>query len=241
MATRAQAIQWAQDQKGKALDYDKQYGAQCVDFFRFYTEYLFGVGAYNIVGSVTGASQILDRAPADKFTKVINDPNNLNQLPEPGDILIYKSNLPGSGGFGHVGIIISVNSSGYTIAEQNWGGMYVKVQYRNWNGYESGWLKPKVFTTPPPTPPSVTIPKSEYDALKQSVMDKESTIGQLQRLLTEAQNKPPKEVIKEVEKIVEKEVAVVVEKEVVKEVTKPISINDALKVIIDFVKRIIKR
>ena len=38
--TQSEAVAWAQSQLGKALDYDGQYGAQCVDLICYYYQYL---------------------------------------------------------------------------------------------------------------------------------------------------------------------------------------------------------
>ena len=37
--TREAAVKWAYEQEGKFLDYDKAWGAQCVDLIKYYYAY----------------------------------------------------------------------------------------------------------------------------------------------------------------------------------------------------------
>lgn len=142
--TRQDAINWCAAQLGKAMDYDSMYGAQCVDFFNFYYKYLTGRNPYSDGYGVNGAKDLWN-VPTGLFTKITNDPNDLNQIPSPGDIMIYNGNMPGSGGYGHVAVVGDEKS---TYFEQNYGGMYVKKNTRKFNGYEIGWLSFNGFQVP---------------------------------------------------------------------------------------------
>lgn len=134
--TRTDAIAWCQSKLGQAMDFDGQYGAQCVDFFNFYYQYLTGRNPYSDGYGVPGAKDLWN-VPTTLFTKITNNPNDLTQLPSPGDIIIYNGSMPGSGGYGHVAVVGEAKNIYY---EQNYGGMYVKKNSRPFNGYEIGWL-----------------------------------------------------------------------------------------------------
>jgi hypothetical protein len=139
--TRNEAISWCQSKLGQAMDFDKAYGAQCVDFFNFYYQYIVGANPYSHGYGVPGAKDLWN-VPNSRFNFIVNNPNDFNQLPKPGDIVIYNGNMPGSGGYGHVAVVGEAKNVYY---EQNYGGMYVKKNTRQFNGYEIGWLELKAF------------------------------------------------------------------------------------------------
>lgn len=140
--TRTDAIEWCKSKLGQAMDFDGMYSAQCTDFANFYIQYLTGQNPYSLGFGVPGAKDYWNvRVPY--FDYIQNDPNDANQLPKPGDIIIYNGNMPGSGGYGHVAI---VGESKQVYYEQNYGGMYVKRNTRAFNGHEIGWMSFKGFT-----------------------------------------------------------------------------------------------
>ena len=139
--TRNEAIKWCDSQLGKALDYDGVYGAQCVDFFNYYYKFLTGGrNPYSDGYGVPGAKDLWNVSNV-RFNKIANDPNDQNQVPKEGDIIIYSGNMAGTGGYGHV----AVYAGNSTYYEQNYGGMYVKKNTRKFNGYEIGWLSYQGF------------------------------------------------------------------------------------------------
>lgn len=131
--TTAQALAWCEAQLGKALDYDGWYGAQCVDFFNYYVEYVTKHNPYVLGFGVNSAYQLYDAAPDAFFTK------KKTGIPPPGSIMIYKSTMPGSGGHGHVAVVQKATATNITVYEQNYGGMYVKRNSRA-RSYELGYL-----------------------------------------------------------------------------------------------------
>lgn len=81
------------------------------------------------------------------FNFIANNPSDLKQVPNRGNIIIWNSSLPGSGGAGHIAIFDSVVSPGvFKSLDANWGGAEVHFVNHNW-GYVVGWMVPK--TTAP--------------------------------------------------------------------------------------------
>lgn len=109
--SNAEAMAWVKSQVGKSLDYDGEYGAQCVDFIAFYYKYL---------GTITpggnGADYSWNKLPSGwKRIK--------GAQPKVGDILVYVGSQ-----YGHVGIY----ESDYVTYHQNYSGQHkvVKCTYK---------------------------------------------------------------------------------------------------------------
>lgn len=260
--TRQEAIQWCQSKLGQAMDYDGVYGAQCTDFFNFYYKYLTGRNPYSDGFGVPGAKDLWN-VRVGHFDYIQNNPNDYNQLPQPGDIVIYAGSMPGSGGYGHVAIAGEAKNVYY---EQNYGGMFVKRNTRAFNGHEIGWMRYKGFNQgeTPMTPQEeanayqivlnramehggsgrtgykfITDAQAEVNAQRQAqqtaVQDLRNQLVAVQQALANEQSKPPKEVVKEVEKIVEKIVEVPKEVIVEKEVN-PTWLENAIQ----FVRKVLR-
>lgn len=89
---------------GNKADYDGRYGGECVDLYNFYMRDVFGLNPYRI-GGVDSAYQLRENLRQyPEIQWIDNDPNDANQIPPKGAIVIFSKNLPGSGGHGHVGI-----------------------------------------------------------------------------------------------------------------------------------------
>lgn len=100
---------------GKLVDFDKAYGAQCVDLFR---QYVFDVlGIIEHTGAVEGAKDLylnyknllkeqkyFDRVPASQRRKL-------------GDILVWDATPTNK--YGHVAILLGENENGLLVFEQN--------------------------------------------------------------------------------------------------------------------------
>lgn len=96
---------------GNKADYDKMHGGECVDLYNFYMRDVFGLNPYRF-GGVNSAYQL--RENLKKYPEIQwidNNPNDANQIPPKGSIVIFSKNLPGSGGHGHVGICDDGTSS----------------------------------------------------------------------------------------------------------------------------------
>lgn len=131
---------------GHALDYDHQYGAQCMDEIQFWAQKLgkrtFSGNAINVPGQ-----------NHDQWAWIANTASN---VPTPGSIMCFASNnkAAGTGPFGHVDIFVSGNSSQWTGFDQNWGGaQYCRSVLHSYTGV-MGWLQPTGVSAPPPPAPA---------------------------------------------------------------------------------------
>lgn len=102
----------------------------------------------------------------EHWDKVVNDRKDGEQLPRAGDIIIFDSSLPGSGGYGAASIFIdSVGPNSWRGFTANWGGKSAHVQSHNWS-YVLGWFSPKnhsVVEDHNPTPIADEAPSSGYE------------------------------------------------------------------------------
>lgn len=97
---------------GKGIDYDKAYGNQCMDVMLQYVEEVCGLpgaplGAYSAFDSFSKGNSHFD-----KFTYSYSGPR-----PQAGDIIYWDKTV---GGYGHVAICLSADSTTLTTFDQNW-------------------------------------------------------------------------------------------------------------------------
>lgn len=90
-------------------------------------------------------------------------------LPQPGDIVIFGNDLPGSGGYGHASIFVRVVGNGghWEGFDSNWGGKSAHIQSHSW-AYVLGWFTPKdphVIEGGTPVPIADEAPCEPYDLL----------------------------------------------------------------------------
>ena len=128
---------------GRKVDFDGWYGAQCVDLVQFYNRDAAG-GKF-----LSGNAKDIYGQQADKYTWVRNTPNG---VPPQGAVIVYDSSW--GGGFGHVAIVDSANTSVVNILSQNlpYGSGTIVTQTK-YNGV-IGWGIPKNQTSAPTPPPS---------------------------------------------------------------------------------------
>lgn len=129
-----QSTNWVSQTIGKSYDFDGAYGYQCFDYVNQYAHDLFGTSF-----SGGGAIDLLNTGNKNGF-KVIRAGNS---TPQPGDIFILST--PGNP-YGHTGIVISSDSTGMMVADQNYAGRGYVSQHRI-NYHESwsdlvGWIRP---------------------------------------------------------------------------------------------------
>lgn len=121
--------------KGKFVDFDGAYGAQCTDLYRQYVKEVLG---FPQSPGVVGAADIWTSYLPDYFDKVPNTPEG---IPQSGDIVIWNRRY---GAYGHVAIVIKADINTMTCFSQNdpIGQPCIIKQYSYKNIY--GWLHPKV-------------------------------------------------------------------------------------------------
>ncbi len=141
---------------GHPIDWDGVYGPQCVDEI---CQYLTDNGKGYCVAYANAKDWANCSSMQSDFDWIQNDPNNYNQIPTRGDIIVWTGDVPGSEGYGHIAIWDMVTGPGaFQSLDQNWGGQYVHFQSHNWN-WMAGWWTPKPKPTPPapePVPPAPT-------------------------------------------------------------------------------------
>lgn len=142
--TREDAVKWAYAQEGKFLDYDKVYGAQCVDLVHYYYAY-FGKASY---ATGNGCDFVNNKLP-DGWTRIKNTPDF---VPQSGDIAVWGKELSQ---YGHVAIILSADAHSFVSMDQNWPrGSACKKVTHNYNKFW-GVIRPN-FSEPPSNPVTTT-------------------------------------------------------------------------------------
>ncbi|MCB5951949.1 CHAP domain-containing protein [Enterococcus sp. BWT-B8] len=118
MTTQAQGLQWINNSIGKTYDFDGFAGAQCFDLINSYAFELFST---SFPGA--GAIDLLSTGNRAGF-KVINQ--TVNSYPKPGDIFIME--IYGSQ-WGHTGLILSADTAGMWVVDQNFKGTAPTINY----------------------------------------------------------------------------------------------------------------
>ncbi|MGP1530336.1 MAG: CHAP domain-containing protein [Treponema sp.] len=98
------------------VDYDKHYGAQCVDLFRQYCKDVLNIPH---TGGVVGASDLYtkyDILPLEQkyFEKI---PCQKGMVPNSGDVVIFSPTR--SNQYGHVAIVVKADGDSLTVFEQD--------------------------------------------------------------------------------------------------------------------------
>lgn len=108
--------EFANKYKGKKVDFDGVYGAQCVDLFRQYVKECLGINEHTGSCSSSGGAK-------DLFLDYNNMPiekkyfSRITKSFKTGDILIWGSNENNK--FGHVAILLSRLDNFFVVLEQN--------------------------------------------------------------------------------------------------------------------------
>lgn len=134
--------QFINDHVGKAVDYDRVAGAQCVDLAKCYLKEVFGLesGAW---GDAHSWYDNYNNIPTlrDNFTRIKNTPD---LVPQKGDIGVWDSELS-SGGWGHIAVCTGEGDINHFYSyDQNWNGRHdpcAKV-YHTYSHF-AGVLRPK--------------------------------------------------------------------------------------------------
>lgn len=91
------------------------------------------------------------------YEVIYNNPNDPNQLPPRGAVVVFDRSLPGSAGMGHTDIFLQAYGTGAWIGlDANWGGKVAHKVTHNWS-YVVGWFYPK--SQPAPAPAATPAPQ----------------------------------------------------------------------------------
>lgn len=161
----------------RRMNPDGRYGLQCVDLADLYAQELFNVPWPQSMGGVQGARQLLDVSPDKYWTRINNDVNQPNLIPQRGDLIVWNGN--GNNQWGHVALVLSATTTSVTVLQQD--GFAAPVIFVDGNYYSnkpahiatlgynnagtgpvSGWLRPKLAAAPAPKPVSPAPALASY-------------------------------------------------------------------------------
>ena len=145
--TAVQATDWARQQVNSPTDFDGGYGIQCVDLI---------VGYYRYLGQSSPYGNGCDYATNSL-------PSGWNRIayyggfiPNPGDIAVWTY---ASSSYGHVAIVLSADSSGFTVAQFNGSTHTGSTQYYSYSyGTLYGFIRPDFNGNGVPTDVWVSLP-----------------------------------------------------------------------------------
>ena len=130
----------------KPVDFDGAYGNQCWDLAAQYSHDVVGLqgGAWQVMptGPNGGAIEVFRNFQSplpDYYDRIANNPNDPNQLPIKGDILIWNW-----GTYGHIAVCLGATANQLQIFEQN--NPIGSVAHVNNNARFTGlagWIRPK--------------------------------------------------------------------------------------------------
>ena len=121
------------------------YSGECVSNIANYLDFN---GLHGSIAYANAKDWANHPAMRSEFTWVANNPNDLNQVPKRGDIVVWDGNLAGSQGYGHIAIYDRRIAPGqFSSYDNNWGGRYLHFVTHNYNNV-SGWFTRKVSAPP---------------------------------------------------------------------------------------------
>lgn len=137
---------------GKAIDFDKYYGAQCMDVWQQFNKEV--MSGPHIPSPAAADVWALNNYPTNLYDKVANTPDG---VPQKGDVVIW--NKKSGGGYGHIAIFNEGDASRFTSMDQNWpsGSICHFQEHTYTNVY--GWLRPRNL-------PQVENPQAIIDELR---------------------------------------------------------------------------
>jgi hypothetical protein len=119
---------------GRACDFDRAYGYQCVDLVQYWARD--GLGRPPLVGNAVDAWW---GAQAGGWVRVANGPQN---SPTPGDVVVWgPSAMAGTGATGHIAVAVLADAMHLISFDQNYpSGSWCHVQVHSYDGV-LGWLR----------------------------------------------------------------------------------------------------
>ncbi|MER7795940.1 RICIN domain-containing protein [Microbacterium sp. NPDC096154] len=120
--------------KGRWVDIDGAYGAQCTDLVELFNSEV--MKAARIGGN---AKDFYARASSAKYQKL-----TAATTPRKGDIAVWGASKPYSGGFGHTSIVLKQNSDGTLQTFTQSGDQYAAKEVKDTKAHLIGYLRPKL-------------------------------------------------------------------------------------------------
>ena len=148
---------------GVGIDIDNSGDFDCVDVSKSWA--VFNYGNWIDTIGYGNAKDLYNGASDHYFEKIPNNPDDPNQLPLQGDILMFSETpYPGytnqyNNPYGHTGVLDSCDATGYTLISQSSGtGQPPQPHYATWHFRHCiGWLRPRDLTPAPPAPDPYTL------------------------------------------------------------------------------------
>ncbi len=156
---------------GHEWDVDGAYGLQCKDVADQYCLFLFGDWVNTI--RPENARLAFDRANMEYFIKVANNPDDLNQFPPRGAVIVWDSNM--GGGDGHIAVVEDADANGMNVIEQD-GFKQVAAYRAHYFSYKYviGWLIPIL---PKEQEVAQTMTAQEFKDAYWIVLEREPDVG----------------------------------------------------------------
>ncbi len=132
---------------------------ECVGIYNLYTREVWGLEGYPIQ-DVSYAKDLLEgkNTRPDVLKIIYNNPSDPKQLPAVGDAVVFTGAFAGSGGMGHVGMVVKVTATELNIYDQYQGAhCTIRKRGNEWKSVK-GWIHfeaPKPVT--PPVDPTVAL------------------------------------------------------------------------------------
>lgn len=124
---------------GKFIDFDGNYGPQCVDLMRQYIKECLGKDPYSIPRANYAKNIFYNFKSNKDFQKILNTPNG---VPQKGDIIFWKTYFGVTGIAGHVAIFSGGNVYKFISFDQNYpSGSPCRYFNHSYKGVV-GWLHP---------------------------------------------------------------------------------------------------
>ena len=140
---------WIDSAPGKAVNPNLVFGFQCVDVPKDYVQSIFADTTWQEVWPGAGNAKDMLFTSSDEFVhRILNNPADASQVPEPGDIIVWGGT--GAGGlnpFGHIAVVTGADVNGVDVIQQD--GFTQVAMFRARLGYSNpgtgavtGWLRP---------------------------------------------------------------------------------------------------
>ena len=138
---------WIDTAVGRWTDEDGDNRADCVDVVKDYAQNIWAWTTWQEVWPQAGnAKDMLWNVNLDYVDRIVNDPNDPNQIPEAGDMVFFGGNSVNP--YGHTGVVTQATIYAVELIQED--SFLNTPMQKTWLGYDnygtgmvSGWLRPK--------------------------------------------------------------------------------------------------